>query len=106
MMWLKRILIRRRAAGRRPGPDDRDAQPQKWLPVIDTDSCTGCRRCVEACDRQCLEMIWEFATLVDPARCDSEGGCAAACPHGVIQMKWAPSTGDPQVGQWRATDAS
>jgi NAD-dependent dihydropyrimidine dehydrogenase PreA subunit len=71
---------------------DRDTPPplQKLLPVIDTDSCIGCERCVNICDRGCLEMIWSFSTLTHPQTCCGEAHCVEACPERIIRMAWLP----------------
>jgi NAD-dependent dihydropyrimidine dehydrogenase PreA subunit len=61
---------------------------QKWLPVIDTDRCIGCERCIAACEHGCLEMIWSFSTLTRPQTCRGEGHCVEACPEQIIQMEW------------------
>lgn len=74
----------------------------KLLPVIDQDYCTGCARCVEACDHCCLEMVWDFATLTVPDHCGSEGYCMSACPTNVIHMDWVKMEGNARVGQWRS----
>ncbi|MAG58960.1 MAG: hypothetical protein CMJ83_21950 [Planctomycetes bacterium] len=74
--------------------------PRKWLPVIDTDSCSGCYQCHEVCDHECIEMVWDFATLMRPGDCGSEGTCMEACPEGVIRMDWVPVSGDPTHGTW------
>ncbi len=76
----------------------------KWLPVISQDKCTGCAKCVKACDHKCLEMVWDFATLQRAADCGSEGNCMAACPEDVIRMDWVLMTGDSGVGRWRNSD--
>jgi NAD-dependent dihydropyrimidine dehydrogenase PreA subunit len=60
----------------------------KWLPVIDAESCTGCGRCLEACDHGCLGMVWEFATLLRPGDCGGEGRCVKACREDLIRMDW------------------
>jgi len=73
----------------------------KWLPVIETDACLGCRLCREACPAKCIEMVWDFATLARPDDCTSCGSCARACPHDVIRMDWRSCIGDPAVGCWR-----
>jgi len=72
----------------------------KWLPLIDTDGCVGCGRCVEVCAHDCLEMIWAFATLVRPERCTSGGDCEEVCREDVIQMGWVASETIRRVGRW------
>ncbi len=64
------------------------AGSRAWLPSIDTDSCTGCGRCVEVCEAQGLEMVWAFATLTRPEVCTGEGVCARECPEDLIRMAW------------------
>ena len=106
MGWIRKLRARssiRVAAGR--GETEPPASPaasrrRKWLPVIDTDSCGGCGRCIEACDAGCLELIWSFATLVRPESCTSAGPCEESCPTGVLRMGWVVGKGDPQVGRW------
>lgn len=83
--------------------EEQNPAPYKLLPVISTDYCTGCASCVEACDHECLEMVWSFATLQRPHDCGSEGICMDACPHDVIRMEWVSMEGKPTVGRWRET---
>ena len=73
---------------RRPAPPTIDVQdgPRGWLPIIDTDSCGGCGKCVEACEPGCIDLVWAFATLNRPEDCDSCERCADVCPHQVIRM--------------------
>lgn len=73
----------------------------KWIPVIDQEWCSGCVRCVKACDHGCLEMVWSFATLTRPADCGSEGTCVAVCPQDAIHMEWVPVYGDSTRGECR-----
>lgn len=73
----------------------------KLTPAIATEACMGCGLCTNACPPTCLEMVWDFATLVRPADCTSCGECARICPHDVIHMEWQRTTGSPLVGQWR-----
>jgi Na+-translocating ferredoxin:NAD+ oxidoreductase RNF subunit RnfB len=63
---------------------------QRWLPVINRDSCLGCERCVAACEHGSLEMIWSFATLTNPHSCTGEGRCTEVCPEQIIHMAWVP----------------
>jgi NAD-dependent dihydropyrimidine dehydrogenase PreA subunit len=87
----------RRAATGDPGGPPADQLSQKWLPVIDRDSCLGCERCVTVCERSCLEMIWSFATLTRAEQCTGEGRCTQACPQQIIRMEWvAVKSNGPQ----------
>jgi len=70
---------------------------RKWVPVIDTDACIGCERCVAACDHGCLEMIWSFSTLTRPHQCTGEGHCVEACPEQIIHMEWVAVEGEPEA---------
>lgn len=63
---------------------------QNWLPVIAHDDCVGCNRCVLVCGQHCLELVWDFATLVRADDCGGCGLCAKACTHGVIRMARVP----------------
>lgn len=65
-----------------------EPEEKRWLPVIDRDFCTGCGACTQACDRRCLELVWDFATLVRPLDCDGDGKCVKACPENLIRMDW------------------
>lgn len=71
----------------------------KWLPVV-SDYCTGCARCVDACPHECLDLVWEFATLQHPEDCVSEGVCVTVCPEGDIRMEWVKTTASQEVGRW------
>ena len=73
----------------------------KWLPVIDRDYCTGCGLCMEACDHCCLGLVWDFATLLRPEACGSEGQCVPVCKEKLIHMEWVAATGDQHVGRWK-----
>ena len=83
----------------------------KLLPVV-SDYCTGCRICVDACEHDCLGMVWDFSTLQHPDLCHSDGVCMQACPEDAIRMEWTESPGPHTTGEWReqtdlpATDRS
>jgi NAD-dependent dihydropyrimidine dehydrogenase PreA subunit len=71
-----------------------DGNARKWIPVIDSDYCTGCGKCVEACPTRALELVWDFARLLHPAQCTSEAACVDECPTGIIEMAWSAVEGD------------
>jgi Na+-translocating ferredoxin:NAD+ oxidoreductase RNF subunit RnfB len=75
----------------------------KWVPVINTTMCNGCRECVLACGPKCLEIKGQVAVLTKPDICGSEEHCIAPCPIGVIRMEWVEMEGDLnlQRGKWR-----
>jgi len=73
----------------------------KWLPVVATDKCTGCGRCVEVCGTKCLEIVEGIATLPRPDDCGSEQHCITECRDDAIRMEWLPLTGNEAAGEWR-----
>lgn len=54
------------------------------IPQIDTDLCTGCRKCVEFCAFHALAFAGGHPMLFDEV-CHSCGGCALLCPAGAIR---------------------
>jgi Pyruvate/2-oxoacid:ferredoxin oxidoreductase delta subunit len=75
--------------------------PQKWLPAINRDYCTGCGICWQTCPEQSIQMIWSFATVTCGETCTSCEQCVQVCPDGLIEMRWLPCQGDSEVGTWR-----
>lgn len=61
------------------------------LPGIDPARCTGCGRCVAACDLHLLSLEvqrWEkFAVLHEPERCTGCNACAQRCPFDAITLR-------------------
>ena len=74
----------------------------KWMPVVDTDRCTGCELCSNACGLKCLEMQSAPAVLTVPDACGSEEHCIGRCAEDAIQMAWLPWMGDTSRGKWRS----
>lgn len=52
-------------------------------PLIDTDKCNGCRKCVDFCKFNALAYIRKKA-MVFPDVCHSCGGCVLVCPEHAI----------------------
>ncbi|MFH0878016.1 MAG: 4Fe-4S binding protein [Candidatus Omnitrophota bacterium] len=58
--------------------------PKKKLPKVVEEFCIGCGHCVMACPLGVLKVVNKKAKVVNPAACDSEGRCIAACPQKAI----------------------
>lgn len=69
----------------------------RQVPVISTDPCVFCRKCVDACAFNAIIVIPHLAFAeVNPNLCHSCGACYLECPHGAIR-----STSE-SIGQIRA----
>jgi Pyruvate/2-oxoacid:ferredoxin oxidoreductase delta subunit len=59
-------------------------------PNIDPQRCTGCGRCVAACDLQLLSLEvvqWKKSSVLhEPSRCTGCSLCAVRCPFDAITM--------------------
>jgi ferredoxin len=57
---------------------------------IDPARCTGCGRCLAACELRLLAFEtknWKKRTVLEDAdRCSGCGACATRCPTGAISM--------------------
>ncbi len=80
-----------------------------YAPVtIDETLCTGCGRCVTACNRDVLEMVKPagdgrrtkpLAMVVNPAACVQCGMCVTACRHGAVSVSGGDDTTDTRPRQ-------
>jgi ferredoxin len=66
------------------------------LPTIDPQRCTGCGRCVSACEPRILSLEvlrWrKVSVLHEPQRCTGCGLCAVTCPFDAVTLhKPAPT---------------
>ena len=65
----------------------------KWLPVIDSDQCTGCRACVSYCVSGSLTIVDGIVEFKNPKGCLSDEWCVRECPSSGIHMEWLPISG-------------
>ncbi len=55
-------------------------------PRIDYEKCTGCEKCVEACNFGALRKRADGKPELVPYRCEGCGLCEIVCPEGAIKM--------------------
>ena len=53
--------------------------------VVDTEKCTGCGDCVEACPVEAIKLENELA-VVDEDECTDCGTCQDECPNDAITV--------------------
>lgn len=89
-------MVDPRANNRSIAPRERRPRPPGQrrsgrLPAIDPARCTGCGRCVAACDLHLLSLEvlrWEkFAVLHEPERCTGCNACVQRCPFDAITLR-------------------
>jgi MinD superfamily P-loop ATPase len=65
-------------------PDLQDVQDvTTFIPKIDDERCTGCRKCAEICRFRALAVV-AGKVLVFPELCHSCGGCVEVCEEGAV----------------------
>ena len=55
-------------------------------PEIDTDECSGCGICVDACPEGVLDIVGSTAAVVNEDSCIECGECVEECPMGAIVL--------------------
>lgn len=62
------------------------ARNKRLIIAVNTDRCTGCGDCVDACLTGALQLVDGKAKLIDEKICDGFGSCIAACQHDAIRL--------------------
>jgi len=77
-----------------PAPGRKPRRSPPHLPDIDPARCTGCGRCVGACEPHVLSLEpvrWvKIAVLHDRPGCTGCSRCAWVCPFRAITMRTGP----------------
>jgi MinD superfamily P-loop ATPase len=53
------------------------------IPLIDEDTCTGCKKCLEVCPPQAI-VLEDGKARIEEEFCEECGFCAAECPAAAI----------------------
>ena len=53
-------------------------------PVIETEDCSACGICVDACPEGVLELVGDVAAAVNEDDCTACAACMEECPMGAI----------------------
>lgn len=76
------------ARAERDGENERDEAPDDWVawyPVIDTERCVQCGKCVDFCMFGVYAMKDEKVAVVQPSACKTNcPACARMCPENAI----------------------
>lgn len=67
----------------------------QWLPIIDSNRCTGCGECIPQCPTEALGRHNGKAALVHPHLCIYCADCETLCPVGAIQLPYLICKLDP-----------
>ncbi len=60
-------------------------------PSVDQSKCTGCWKCIEACDFDAIRMENGVAKI-DESKCTGCAMCIAVCPCGAVNIPWSGSS--------------
>lgn len=54
---------------------------------LDSEKCTGCRKCTQVCPQAVFEMRDKKAHILDIDDCMECGACALNCKYGALSVK-------------------
>ena len=54
--------------------------------IVDSEKCTGCESCVEACPLEAIELKDDIA-VIDDETCGDCGACVDECPEEAINIE-------------------
>jgi MinD superfamily P-loop ATPase len=60
------------------------------IPLIDEDTCTGCKKCLEVCPPQAI-VLKDGKARIEEEFCEECGFCAAECPVAAICIPFGKS---------------
>jgi len=79
------------------------SEPASLHPLIDRNTCIGCKSCVYACPQQLghnvLGIFHGKAELLEPANCIGHGACKDVCPVAAITLVFGTETRGVDIPQ-------
>jgi ferredoxin len=66
-----------------------------YLAHVDTERCTGCGQCIDACAFEALSIAESGIVAVDSALCLGCGACSARCPEHALSLECAADGATP-----------
>lgn len=60
----------------------------RWFPIIDEETCTGCGDCVVVCPTGALALQDDLAVVAEAEACNYCGYCEPVCPVGAIALPY------------------
>ena len=54
-------------------------------PIINSEECSACGICVDACEQGVLDIVGDSVTAVNEDACIGCGECMEECPMGAIE---------------------
>lgn len=66
----------------RPTGESKQQQPE--IPLVDSEKCTACGRCVDLCPRDAIELVNGVAHII-PELCINCRLCVRKCPEGALE---------------------
>ncbi|MDR2671947.1 MAG: 4Fe-4S binding protein [Coriobacteriales bacterium] len=54
-------------------------------PLINSDECSACGICVDACEQDVLDIVGDSVAVVNEDACIACGNCMEECPMGAIE---------------------
>ncbi|MCK9308578.1 MAG: DUF362 domain-containing protein [Methanoculleus sp.] len=73
-------------------PPSGKAEQHACRPLVETENCVGCGRCVQVCPQAAMTIV-EGRAQFNPEHCVGCGDCMRSCETGAIEFDWTTEIG-------------